>query len=229
MKKFLSLALLMLLLISSVRAEEIEKEFSIETGKSWGFPTYVVTFEISDPNVAEITRNKNGGELVRFVNPGEVLMRAIFYSGGEPVESHLYKFNVTGEPKGANAVDRNTFAQEILDLVNAERARVGLKPMRLASDLNRYADIRAKEIVGQFSHTRPNGENGALIIPKARYRGENLSAGSSSPSAVMHQWMNSRSHRDNILFADYDELGVGYFFDADGQYRHYWVQLFRRK
>ena len=226
MRKILLTALMILIMSSIVRAEEVEKEYDIETGRLWGFPSYVVTFELSDPNVAEVVK-KNGNNLVHFVNPGDVYVRAIFYSGGRPAETHLYLFHVTGEPRGANAVDRSTFAQEILNLVNVERARVGLKPLRLSNDLNRYSAIRAKEIVKSFSHTRPNGENGALIIPKARYRGENLAAGAASPSAVVQQWMESPGHRDNILFGEYEELGVGYYFDNDGRYRHYWVQLFR--
>ncbi len=227
MKKFFSILIPLLLTVSIVRAEPVESEYDIETGRMWGFPNYVVTFEISDPDIAEVIRDKTGGNLVRFVNPGEVYVRATFYSDGEPVEQYLYLFHVSGEPKGSNAVNRSTFAREVLELVNAERARYHLRPLRLADDLNRYADIRAREIVGKFSHTRPNGENGAKIIPRGRYRGENLAAGASSPSAVVHQWMNSEGHRANILFADYEELGVGYYFDDDGQYRHYWVQLFR--
>ena len=47
----------------------------------------------------------------------------------------------------------------------------------------------------------------------------------------MDQWMNSPSHRDNILFPDYTHLGVGYFYDEDFMHsrRHYWVQLFGSK
>ena len=229
MKKILLTALIVLMMISIVRAEDIEQEIEIETGHYWGFPGYVVTYELGDPSIAELTKSKTGDTFVRFINPGDVYVRATFYSGGQAVESELYLFHVTGEARGANAVDRNTFAQEVLILVNAERARVGAPPLRLANDLNRYADIRAKEIVKQFSHTRPNGENGALIIPACRYRGENLSAGAASPQSVMYQWMHSPKHRENILFADYEELGVGYCFDDEGEYKHYWVQLFRTR
>lgn len=227
LKKIFSILIPLLLMCSPVRAEALESEYNIETGKMWGFPNYVVTFEVSDSDIAEIIRDKRGSNLVRFLNPGEVYVRATFYSGGEPVENYLYLFHVSGEPKGSNAVNRSTFAQEVLELVNAERARHHVRPLRIADDLNRYADIRAREIVNKFSHTRPNGENGVYIMPRGRYRGENLAAGAASPSAVVHQWMNSPGHRANILSADFEELGVGYCFDDDGQYRHYWVQLFR--
>ncbi len=229
MKKFFVMLLIILSTVSIVRAEPVEKEYNISTGRMWGFPTYVVTFDISDPDIAEVITSKSGDKLVRFLNPGDVFIRVTFYSGGQPVDTLDCLFHVSGEPTGSNAVNRSTFAREVLELVNAERARYNLRPLRLADDLNRYADIRAKEIVKQFSHTRPNGENGALIIPRGRYRGENLFGGLTSPSAVMYQWMNSPDHRDNILFADYEEIGVGYFFDGDSQYRHYWVQLFRAR
>ena len=229
LKKVLLIFALLAMMISSGDAEELRAERSIETGKMWGYTDYVVTYEISDERIAEVFKHKSGATLVRFVNPGDVYVRVTFYSGGQPAETELHLFHVTGEARGSTAVNRETIAEEILELVNAERARYGLKPLKLASDLNRYAATRAKEIVKQFSHTRPNGENGALIIPKAKYRGENLSAGSASAQAVMYQWMNSPEHRDNILFGDYEELGVGYVFDENGRYRHYWVQLFRTK
>ena len=218
--------LMMVLMISTVHAQDITEELDISTGIMWGFSGYVVTFEISDPDIAEVVK-KNGNTLVHFLSPGDVFVTAIFYSGGQPVESYLYLFHVTGEPTGGNAVNRSSFAQEVLDIVNAERAKYNLRPLRLADDLNRYADIRAKEIVRLFSHTRPNGESALNIIPRCRYKGENIAAGTPSPQSVMEQWMNSPGHRANILSADFEELGVGYYFDDEGQYRHYWVQLFR--
>ena len=226
MKKFLLIPLMLLLMVSTVAAQDLTDEINITTGRMWGFPGYVVTFDISDPDIAEVI-DGNGCKLVRFLSPGDVYVTAIFYSGGQPVESYLYLFHVTGEPTGSNAVDRSSFAQQVLEIVNVERAKHHLRPLRLADDLNRYADIRAKEIVRLFSHTRPNGESALNIIPRCRYKGENIAAGTPSPQSVMEQWMNSPGHRANILSADFEELGVGYCFDDDGQYRHYWVQLFR--
>ena len=58
---------------------------------------------------------------------------------------------VPGEP------DSSEFAVEVLELVNIERENAGLEPLELDEDLVRLANIRAEEIVENFSHTRPNG------------------------------------------------------------------------
>lgn len=119
------------------------------------------------------------------------------------------------------------FAAEVLRLVNVERARVGLPPMRLANDLQQAANIRAREIVHVFSHTRPDGSDCFTVMRnRGRTCGENIAAGQPSPEVVMDSWMNSQGHRENILNPAFRELGVGYS-TADSGYGHYWVQLFR--
>lgn len=123
------------------------------------------------------------------------------------------------------------FAQEVLDLVNAERGKERLKPLKLAKDLNHYAQIRAKEITKKFSHTRPDGRSCFTVVPKYGYRilGENLAGGQRSPEEVVEAWMNSPGHRANIMNPNFEELGVGYLYVDNSKYRHHWAQLFRKK
>jgi uncharacterized protein YkwD len=54
--------------------------------------------------------------------------------------------------------------------------------------------------------------------------GENLAAGQPTPERAFTDWMNSPSHRDNILDPRFTELGVGVRFG--GEYGVYWVQEF---
>ena len=124
--------------------------------------------------------------------------------------------------------DSSEFAEEVLRLVNIERANVGVQPLELSEDLTERANIRAEEIVEEFSHTRPDGSSCFSILRGISYRtcGENIAAGSSTPEAVVEQWMDSPGHRANILNANYKYLGVGYCYDENGMYDHYWVQLF---
>lgn len=231
------LTLLLISMISSiVSAEEfegeVEKEYNYQTGKIWGFPGYKVLFQVSDYQVAEVFRAKNGEARVRFTNPGDVYVKAIFFLTDGTTDERLYLFHVTGESKGETAIDRNNFAERVLELVNEERAKKKLKPLKLAEDLCQWADIRAKECVELFAHARPNGDDSLNIISSQKYkiRGENISRGPASPEQVMYEWMHSPSHRDNILFPDYTELGVAYYYEEDFMkpHRHYWVQLFGR-
>ena len=120
------------------------------------------------------------------------------------------------------------FAEEVLELVNVEREKAGLKPLQLSPELAEAAAIRAEEITKKFSHTRPNGKSCFTVIKiSCRAKGENIAGGQLTPEAVVKAWMDSKGHRENILNSDYGKLGVGYFYDADSEYKHYWVQLFK--
>ena len=128
-----------------------------------------------------------------------------------------------------NSVSSN-FAQEILELVNIERAKENLKPLKLSNSLNHYAQIRAKEITKKFSHTRPSGYSCFTVIPKPyRIVGENIAAGQRSSKEVVQAWMDSPGHRENIMNPKFRELGMGYLYLPESKYKHYWAQLFRVK
>ncbi len=120
------------------------------------------------------------------------------------------------------------YRQAILQLVNQERTQRGLSALVLDEAISRAAQIRATEIIENFSHTRPNGSSFSTVLDevgvKAGRRAENIAAGQRSPEAVMQSWMNSEGHRANILNPNLKKLGVGYA--EGGRYRTNWVQLF---
>ena len=143
----------------------------------------------------------------------------------------LFASNVYAASSWKNDAEvSQNFAQEVLDLVNIERRKEHLHPLKLASDLNHYAQIRAKEITRRFSHTRPNGTSCFTAIPKPyRMVGENIAAGQKSSAEVVEAWMNSPAHRENIMNPKFRELGVGYLYQPNLKYKHYWAQFFRLK
>ena len=117
--------------------------------------------------------------------------------------------------------------QTVFDLVNKERKANGLGTVALSDELCKVADVRAKEIVKSFSHTRPNGtscftafkENGVTY----RYAGENIAYGQKTAIIVMNAWMNSTGHRANILNKNFGKIGIA-CYNFNGV--KYWVQLF---
>lgn len=115
--------------------------------------------------------------------------------------------------------------KEIVRIVNNERANNGLPALANRIDLNELADIRAKEIVEKFAHTRPNGSSCFTILDNTHYMtaGENIAYGQTSASEVMTAWMNSQGHRTNILSSSFNCIGVGHC-KANGI--DYWVQIF---
>ena len=129
----------------------------------------------------------------------------------------------------SSADSLENYAQDVLDLVNAERAKVGSPPVSLSSALMNFAEIRANELKTLFSHTRPDGTYYLSIIDDtypSTYTGENIAAGVPSAEEVMNLWMNSEGHRANILRKSHTELGVGFYYNPDSYYKYYWTQHF---
>ena len=117
--------------------------------------------------------------------------------------------------------------QQVLDLVNAERAKYGLAPLAWdPSNLGPGAAVRAQEISAVFSHTRPDGSSCFTAVTNPGWLGENIAAGQRSPQEVMNSWMNSSGHRANILNSHFTRLGVGFYYNPSAPYRYYWVQMF---
>lgn len=124
--------------------------------------------------------------------------------------------------------DTSRFPAEVLRLVNVERSRVGLQPLRFSDDLAASALIRAREIPIKFSHTRPNGTKCFTAMAQVGHiLGENLAGGQRTPKQVVEAWMDSPTHRANILNKDFRELGVVYYYQSNSKFKHYWVQHFR--
>ena len=121
----------------------------------------------------------------------------------------------------------DAYVTEVVRLVNAERAKAGLSALTMDSAANAAAQVRAREIVSNFSHTRPSGASCFTALQEAgvNYRGagENIAYGQSSAQAVVDAWMNSEGHRANILNAQFTAIGVGHHV-RNGV--HYWTQFF---
>ncbi len=125
------------------------------------------------------------------------------------------------------------FAQELLTLVNAERAKNGLVPLELGdANLNAAAAERAKEISEVNSHTRPNGTSCFTVLKDYKVAdeptGENAAWGEASAEEVFDSWMASDGHRANILDPAARKMSVGYYYSSSSQYGHQWIQLFTK-
>ena len=118
------------------------------------------------------------------------------------------------------------YKAEVISLVNQQRANRGLAPLRSNETLQEAADVRAREIIVRFAHERPDGSLYSTALPPMsgyRISGENIAAGYANPKAVVRGWMNSQGHRENILYSDFTDIGIGL---AARSGRIYWVQLF---
>ncbi|MFF2142373.1 CAP domain-containing protein [Kitasatospora sp. NPDC058190] len=123
----------------------------------------------------------------------------------------------------------SSYAQQVVDLVNAERAKAGCGPVaaepRLASAAQSHSDDMADR--NYFDHASPEGYHADHRIEAAGYSwstwGENIARGQKDPAAVMDAWMNSPGHRANILNCAFKQLGVGVRTGSGGPW---WTQVF---
>lgn len=126
--------------------------------------------------------------------------------------------------------ENQSYAEEVVSLVNVERAKEGLDPLTIDIKVQEAAQIRALEIETLFSHTRPNGSSFSTVLKEQnisyKSAGENIAWGQRSPQDVVNAWMNSEGHRANIMNANYTKIGVGYSQNTQGT--NYWSQLFIR-
>lgn len=119
------------------------------------------------------------------------------------------------------------FEQEVIRLVNQERAKVGLSPLTYDWELSRVARYKSQDMKDNryFSHTSPVYGSPFRMMRdfgiSYRTAGENIAKGQATPQAVVDAWMNSSGHRANILNASFTHIGVGYV--AEG---NYWTQMF---
>lgn len=124
-------------------------------------------------------------------------------------------------------VDMAEYAERVVEIVNEERAKNGLSALTVNYTALSAADVRASEIAGTFSHTRPNGTKCFTALDEAGVSymgaGENIAMGQRTPEEVMEAWMNSSGHRANILNSSFKQIAVSYKL-VNGT--PCWVQLF---
>ncbi len=131
----------------------------------------------------------------------------------------------------------NQFDQRILELVNEERAVVGLDPLAIDSQLDQAANLHNDEMVqaDSMSHKLPGEASLGDRVSATGYEwsgvAENIAAGHATPEEVVDDWLNSPGHRGNILNPEYTEIGVGYENAPDDNNSiedsdTYWTQVF---
>ncbi len=120
----------------------------------------------------------------------------------------------TGGGATAGAGVMTSEESRILQLVNAERSKTGLKPLSSNSDCTKLARMKSQDMVDNnyFSHQSPTYGSpfDMLKSNKVDYMsaGENI-AMNQNADAAFKAWMNSEGHRKNILNPNFTELGVG--------------------
>lgn len=135
----------------------------------------------------------------------------------------------TPAPQPAPTQGLTAEEQQMVNLVNGERAKAGLSALQVDMQLVKLARLKSQDMINlnYFSHTSPTygspfdmmKNNGVTY----RTAGENL-AGNQTVQAAHTALMNSEGHRKNILNPNYTHIGIG-IVDG-GPYTKMFTQMF---
>lgn len=102
----------------------------------------------------------------------------------------------------------------LIKLTNNTREFLGLQPLKENPILNTAAYLKAKDMIEKdyFSHQSPEGFSSWYWFKKAGYNyqqaGENLAIGFLDSEEVHQAWLDSPSHKRNLLDPNYREIGL---------------------
>lgn len=105
--------------------------------------------------------------------------------------------------------------QGLLASSNTARTRSGVSELTLSTKLTNAAQAKADDMTTRdyWSHETPDGKEPWSFVDAQGYTyqavGENLAYGFSENQEVINGWLNSQSHRDNLLSDSYTEVGFG--------------------
>ena len=117
-------------------------------------------------------------------------------------------------PAATPTIAGSAGAQTLIDLTNAYRQGLDLPQLIVNSRLTQAAVNKAKNILAEqyFSHTSPEGKKFSDWIKEVNYAyfyvGENLAIDFSSPQDTFSAWLNSPTHKANIVRPEFQEIGV---------------------
>ena len=130
----------------------------------------------------------------------------------------LYQLIISFVPKFGSKIlgfAANISPDEVVSLTNEKRTQAGLLPLSLNSTLSQAAQAKGADMLNKsyWAHVAPDGTQPWVFFTnfgyKYRYAGENLARDFSSASSAVEAWMNSPSHKENILSSKYKEIGIG--------------------
>lgn len=119
--------------------------------------------------------------------------------------------------------------EEMVRLLNDERSKKGLNPLKLDMEITKVARLKSQDMIDKnyFSHNSPTYGSPFDMMKKFNinyiYAGENI-AGNPSVQEAHTALMNSEGHRKNILNPSFTHIGIG--IKDGGKYGKMYTQMF---
>jgi len=129
-----------------------------------------------------------------------------------------------------NAAPLSSIEDEVIRLVNVQRANNGLPQLTKNWEASRVARYKSQDMIDKnyFAHMSPTYGSPFTMMQNFGLRfsaaAENIAYGQRTASEVMNSWMNSPGHRANILNRSFTHIGVGAAKASNGTL--YWTQMF---
>lgn len=124
-------------------------------------------------------------------------------------------FSIVGYIKpGVLGITANIDQTKLIELTNIERQKKGLSPVLENEALDKAAKLKAENMFSEnyWAHFAPSGKTPWDFILGVGYKftfaGENLAKNFYNSEDVVAAWMASKTHRDNLLNANYKEIGI---------------------
>lgn len=108
----------------------------------------------------------------------------------------------------------NISETQILDLTNKERAKLGLVELRRDPNLDQAARAKATDMFANdyWAHISPDGTTPWFFIKGTGYKytvaGENLARDFDTTAPMVQAWMDSPTHKANIVHQRYLDTGI---------------------
>lgn len=124
-----------------------------------------------------------------------------------------FKLLLGNAPSHILGVNTSLSIEELLNNTNAERIKLGFKPLSLSAQLSGAAKQKAADmfVKDYWAHFSPDGTSPWYFFEKAHYKyvyaGENLAKDFTTSQSAVNAWMNSEKHRENLLKPEYREVG----------------------
>ncbi|MGT2799543.1 InlB B-repeat-containing protein [Streptococcus marmotae] len=121
---------------------------------------------------------------------------------------------------------RDDLAKDFFEKMNDYRASLGLKKLIWLDETKAGSDLRAKQLLYEFSHKIPGTDQSQATLFPNHPAGENIAMNSEKEDAanfVLKQWLDSPGHKRNIENPDYEYTSIS-VVEAKGSLR--WVQSF---
>lgn len=161
------------------------------------------------------TPHESNNHRAKALHHSSLLILALVMIGGGTLFSFMYQ-----NERSVLGISYSITPDELLLATNEKRQENGLPVLTMDSSLAQAAQRKADDMFAKnyWSHTAPDGTTPWYFIRSSGYEyvyaGENLARGYTTATDVVNAWMESPSHRENILSPNYKEIG---FAIKDGE------------